>query len=107
MRGGTVARPISLTQSTPTEQSLGSPYLVARREWDERYGGLIKSAQQWRGTAVLALLVALAAAIVIIGVATRPRAAPYVVAFDSLGRVAAAGASFVAPTPAMAEKTAQ
>src|SRR5260370_25458962 len=92
MRGGTVAKPIALTQqSTPREPSFGSPYLVARREWDERDGGLIKSAQQWRGTAVLALLVALAEAIVIIGVATRPRAAPYVVAVDSLGRVAAAG----------------
>jgi type IV secretory pathway TrbF-like protein len=92
MRGGTVAKPISLKQqSSPTEQPFASPYLVARREWDERYGGLIKSAHQWRGTAVLALLVALAEAIVIIGVATRPRAAPYVVAVDSLGRVAAAG----------------
>src|SRR6266478_2350857 len=92
MRGGTVAKPIALTQqSSSKEESIGSPYLVARREWDERYGGLIKRAQQWRGAAVLALLVALAEAIVIIGVATRPRTAPYVVAVDSLGRVAAAG----------------
>ena len=68
-------------------ESFGSPYLVARREWDERYGGLIKRAQQWRGAAVLALLVALAEGIVIIGVATRPRIAPYIVAVDSLGRV--------------------
>jgi type IV secretion system protein TrbF len=88
-----VAKPIALTQqSSSKEESFGSPYLFARREWDERYGGLIKQAQQWRGAAVLALLVALAEAIVIIGVATRPRTAPYVVAVDSLGRVAAAGA---------------
>ena len=79
-------------QSNSKEESIGSPYLVARREWDERYGGLIKRAQQWRAAAVLALLVALAEAIVIIGVATRPRTVPYVVAVDSLGRVAAAGA---------------
>jgi type IV secretion system protein TrbF len=93
MRGGAVAKPVALTQqSSSKEESFGSPYLVARREWDERYGGLIKRAQQWRGAAVLALLVALAEAIVIIGVATRPRTAPYVVAVDSLGRVAAAGA---------------
>ncbi len=89
-----MAKPIALTQqSTPTEQSFGSPYLVARREWDERYGGLIKSAQQWRGTAVLALLVALAEAIVIIGVATRPRAAPYVVAVDSLAMIGSQSAA--------------
>src|SRR6266850_7542238 len=93
MRGGAVAKSIAVTEQLGSkEQSIGSPYLVARREWDERYGGLIKRAQQWRGAAVLALLVALAEAIVIIGVATRPRIAPYVVAVDSLGRVAAAGA---------------
>jgi type IV secretion system protein TrbF len=79
-------------QPGPRDESLGSPYLVARREWDERYGGLIKRAQQWRGAAILALIVALVEAIVIVGVATRPRAAPYVVAVDSLGRVVAAGA---------------
>ena len=80
-------------QSSAKEEFTESPYLAARKEWDERYGGLMKRAQQWRGAAVLALLVALAEAIVIIGVATRPRSAPYVVAVDSLGRVAAAGAA--------------
>jgi len=89
-----VAKSIALTQqSNLKEDSFSSPYLVARREWDERYGGLIKRAQQWRTTAILALLVALGEAIVIIGVATRPRIAPFVVAVDSLGRVAAAGAA--------------
>ena len=89
-----MAKSIALTQqSNLKDDSFSSPYLVARREWDERYGGLIKRAQQWRTTAILALLVALGEAIVIIGVATRPRIAPFVVAVDSLGRVAAAGAA--------------
>jgi len=89
-----VAKSIALTQqSNLKEDSFSSSYLVARREWDERYGGLIKRAQQWRTTAILALLVALGEAIVIIGVATRPRIAPFVVAVDSLGRVAAAVAA--------------
>ena len=70
MRGGEVANSIALNQqSSPKEDSFNSPYLIARREWDERYGGLIKRAQQWRATAILALLVALAEAIVIIAVA--------------------------------------
>ena len=87
-----MAKSIALNQqSTLKEDSFSSPYLVARREWDERYGGLIKREQHWRASAILALLVALAEAIVIIGAATRPRIAPYVVAVDSLGRVAAAG----------------
>jgi type IV secretory pathway TrbF-like protein len=94
MRGEAVAKSIALNQqSNLKEVSFSSPYLVARQEWDERYGGLIKRAQQWRTTAILALLVALGEAIVIIGVATRPRIAPFVVAVDSLGRVAAAGAA--------------
>jgi type IV secretion system protein VirB5 len=93
MGGGAVATPIALTHEPGSnEESIGSPYLSARREWDERYGGVIKRADEWRVAAVLALIVALAEAIVIIGVATRPRIAPYVVAVDSLGRVAAAGA---------------
>ena len=77
---------------TAVDSHLGNPYLNARKEWDERYGSLIKRAQHWRGAAVLALLVALAEAVVILGVATRPKTVPYVVAVDSLGRVVASGA---------------
>src|SRR2546430_17530847 len=78
--------------ATAMDSHLGNPYLSARKEWDERYGSLIKRAQHWRGAAVLALLVALAEAVVILGVATRPKTVPYVVAVDSLGRVVASGA---------------
>jgi type IV secretory pathway TrbF-like protein len=35
-----------------------SPYLAARREWDERYGNLITRAKNWRIAAFLALLIA-------------------------------------------------
>src|ERR1700732_2664211 len=88
-----MAKELALTQHLSSkEDSIGSPYLVARKEWDERYGSLIKRAQHWRGAAVLALLVALAEAVVILGVATRPKTVPYVVAVDSLGRVVASGA---------------
>lgn len=76
----------------PKDSTSENPYLTARKEWDERYGSLIKRAQHWRGAAVLALLVALAEAVVILGVATRPKTVPYVVAVDSLGRVVASGA---------------
>ena len=76
----------------PKDSTLQNPYLAARKEWDERYGSLIKRAQHWRAAAVLALLVALAEAVVILGVATRPKTVPYVVAVDSLGRVVASGA---------------
>ena len=85
------ASPVS--EYTESKNShLDNPYLAARKEWDERYGSLIKRAQSWRWAAVLALLVAFAEAVVILAVATRPKTVPYVVAVDSLGRVVASGA---------------
>src|SRR6516162_10865591 len=78
--------------SSVKNSHLANPYLAARKEWDERYGSLIKRAQNWRFAAMLALLVALAEAVVILGVATRPKTVPYGVAVDSLGRVVASGA---------------
>ena len=82
-----------LSECTESKNShLDNPYLAARKEWDERYGSLIKRAQSWRWAAVLALLVAFAEAVVILAVATRPKTVPYVVAVDSLGRVVASGA---------------
>jgi len=68
-----------------------SPYLAARREWDERYGSLITRARNWRITAVLALAVALIATCGLIALSTKAKVVPYVVAIDNLGRVLAAG----------------
>jgi type IV secretion system protein VirB5 len=73
---------------TPTESS---PYLAARREWDERYGSLITRARNWRLAAVLALAVALVATSGLIVLSTKAKVIPYVVAIDNLGRVLAAG----------------
>jgi type IV secretion system protein TrbF len=68
-----------------------SPYLAARREWDERYGSLISRARNWRIAAVLALAVALVATCGLIALSTKAKVIPYVVAIDNLGRVLAAG----------------
>ena len=68
-----------------------SPYLAARREWDERYGSLITRARNWRIAAVLALSVALVATCGLIALSTKSKVVPYVVAIDNLGRVLAAG----------------
>lgn len=68
-----------------------SPYLAARREWDERYGSLISRARNWRIAAVLALAVALVATCGLIALSTKAKLVPYVVAIDNLGRVLAAG----------------
>jgi type IV secretion system protein TrbF len=72
-------------------RSESSPYLAARREWDERYGSLITRARNWRIAAVLALAVALVATCGLIALSTKAKVIPYVVAIDNLGRVLAAG----------------
>jgi type IV secretion system protein VirB5 len=72
-------------------QPESSPYLAARREWDERYGSLISRARNWRIAAILALAVALVATSGLIALSTKAKVIPYVVAIDNLGRVLAAG----------------
>jgi type IV secretion system protein VirB5 len=68
-----------------------SPYLAARREWDERYGSLITRARNWRLAALLALAVSLVATSGLIVLSAKAKVIPYVVAIDNLGRVLAAG----------------
>jgi type IV secretion system protein VirB5 len=46
---------------SPEASDAHNPYLVARREWDERYGDLITRAKNWRIMAGLCSLVALVA----------------------------------------------
>ena len=68
-----------------------SPYLAARREWDERYGSLITRARNWRVAALLAMAVALVATAGLVAVSTKAKVIPYVVAIDDVGRVLGSG----------------
>ncbi|WP_051669911.1 VirB8/TrbF family protein [Bryobacter aggregatus] len=68
-----------------------SPYLDARKEWDERYGSLITRANNWRRAAFLALLIALLQTGGLIALALKNKVVPYVVAIDNLGRMMASG----------------
>lgn len=68
-----------------------SPYLSARKEWDERYGDLISRARNWRAAAFLFGSIALAAVAGMVVIAKQAKVVPYVVAVDNLGRVASAG----------------
>lgn len=70
---------------------LTNPYLIARREWDERYGDLITRARNWRSMAFLAGLVALVATGGLVTVSARSQVVPFVVAIDSFGRPIATG----------------
>ena len=84
-------RTVSEKRDAKNGEIYTSPYLAARREWDERYGSLITRARNWRLAAVLALAVALVATCGLIALSTKAKVVPYVVAIDNLGRVLAAG----------------
>ncbi|MBY0504014.1 MAG: hypothetical protein K2X03_08890 [Bryobacteraceae bacterium] len=68
-----------------------SPYLDARKEWDERYGSLISRANNWRRAAFVALMIALLETGGLIALALKTKVVPYVVAIDNLGRMVASG----------------
>jgi type IV secretion system protein TrbF len=78
-------------QAKEKRKDIHNPYVTARKEWDERYGDLIGRAKNWRAAAFLFGVIALAAVGGMIVVAKQARIVPYVVAVDSIGRVASAG----------------
>lgn len=63
----------------------GSPYLSARREWNERYGDYIARTRNWRWAAFAALAVSLVLAIGVVWEAAQSKVVPYVVEVDKLG----------------------
>jgi type IV secretory pathway TrbF-like protein len=78
---------------------LDTPYLAARREWNERYGDYIARARNWRWAAFGALAVSLVLAIGVAWQAVQSKVVPYVVEVDKLGdAVAVARADRAAPT---------
>ena len=62
-----------------------NPYLNARREWDERYGGLISRARNWQLMAAGSLAVAVVAVVGIAFVGSQSKIQPFVVVIDQLG----------------------
>lgn len=84
------AAPCAKKRNSETERSY-SPYLAARRDWDERYGDLISRARNWRAAAFLALLIALVEASILVPLSSGSRVKTIVVAVDSVGRVVSSG----------------
>ena len=78
-------------QTKVKNETVYSPYLAARREWDERYGNLITRAKNWRAAAFVFGAIALTAVAGMVIIAKQAKVVPYVVAVDNLGRVASAG----------------
>ena len=68
-----------------------NPYIVARHEWDERYGSLITQAHNWRVAFQFSAFIALVAVAGAIWLSVHSRTRIFVVALDQLGRSVAAG----------------
>src|SRR3569833_1762264 len=73
------------------KKSAESPYLSARREWDERYGDFMTRERNWRAVAFLCALTSLLTVAGLVWLSAHSRIVPFVVAIDSLGRPVAAG----------------
>ena len=85
--------------SAAADAALDSPYLSARREWNERYGDYIARARNWRWAAFGAIAVSLVLAVGVAWQAAQSKVVPYVVEVDKLGdAVAVARADRAAPT---------
>ena len=65
---------------TPEESKApGSPYLAARREWNERYGDQVQAAKTWRMAAFASLGIALLSLGGLVAVSLQSKVVPYVV----------------------------
>ena len=77
--------------NTSESHSTESPYLSARREWNERYGDYIAHAHNWRRAAFAALFICVVLAIGVAWQAAQSKVVPYVVEVDKLGDAIAVG----------------
>ena len=68
-----------------------NPYLAARLEWNERYGGFVKAANTWRVVAMVSLTMALIGTSYALYQSTQVKLVPYIVEVDRLGTPASAG----------------
>src|SRR6185436_4398268 len=68
-----------------------TPYLEARREWNERYGDYISQARNWRFVAVLCCIIAIVSVLGVSYIGAQNKIVPYVVQVDKFGAAVAVG----------------
>ena len=76
--------------SASSGNSSSNPYLNGRNEWLERYGSYINRAAQWRGVALICLLLLGLSLAGNVLQAMQVKAIPYIVEVDKLGKAAVA-----------------
>lgn len=68
-----------------------NPYLAARLEWNERYGGFISEVRAWRRVAVLSLILATTGFSYALFLSQMTKVVPYIVEVDKLGNALPVG----------------
>lgn len=80
------------------KETAETPYLNAKKEFNEREGGIIASRQMWQIIGILSLLIAFAAVGGLVYIGSLPQFVPYVIEVDKLGQThAVARADRAAP----------
>lgn len=74
-----------MTSEKQSAAVLRNPYLDARREWNERYGGYIAQARQWRLVAVCCCAIALLSVAGIAWIGSQSKFVPYLVEVSRRG----------------------
>lgn len=75
----------------PSTPKIDSPYLAAQQVWNERYGDFIKSRNNWRLIAFLALGLSIPAVAYSLMQSGKTKVVPYVVEVDGKGAVVGGG----------------
>lgn len=90
-----------LKKKKPDEKYIGpeSPYVAARREWNERYGDIIKTGNNWRLAFFASLSVALITSGGLVAVSMKEKVIPYVVETNKFGEVTRITRADVASAP--------
>ena len=86
---------LDVAQSVDVE----SPFVAAKREWNERYGDYIAQARNWRLAAIFSLMISAILAGGTIWLAGQSKLVPYVVEDDKLGSSVAVAPASRAATP--------
>jgi type IV secretory pathway TrbF-like protein len=69
----------------PIERPMESPYVTARREWNERYGSYIARARTWQLVALAAMALSAILGLCLVKIASQSRVQPFIVEVNKLG----------------------
>jgi len=83
-----------------------SPYINARREWNERYGGYVAQANNWRIAALGSMTVALVATAGLVWISGQHKVVPYAIEFNQHGEVIRVARADLAARPNMQQMQA-